>query len=771
MTTSSKKDTHETTPDLPWQFFWDYSTDFWQRSILYLDVMRRRGNQYLEHAAKPVQHVLRYDFEKIMDGRELARPVNYGLVRILPPEGVEIDDAKRPFVIVDPRAGHGPGIGGFKQTSEVGAVLNAGHPCYFIGFLAEPVPGQTIEDVGRAELAFIQHVAELHPSVEGKPCVIGNCQAGWAMIMLASVAPDAVGPILIAGAPLSYWAGVRGKNPMRYTGGLLGGTWLTSLTSDLGDGIFDGAYLVQNMENLNPAHMFWGKQYNLWSKIDTEAERYLDFERWWGGHVLLTGEEMQFITDELFVGNKLMRGEIETSDGIVVDPRNIRSPIVIFCSHGDNITPPQQALDWILDLYQDVDEIRAYGQTIIYALHHDIGHLGIFVSGRVGQKEHDQFTQNMDLIDVLPPGLYEAVIREKTAEDENAELAYGDYVVTFERRGLDDIRALGDQSDGDDRAFEAVARVSEINKGLYQTFMSPFVRSVVNEQSASWMRKMQPARTQYSLFSDYNPFLAWTAAVADTVRSHRQPVREDNPLLAFERQISDGITAGLDAWRDQRDAMVEQLFFGIYGSEPLQALVGLKANGADQDPEPKAMSAAHESLIREKIRDLKRRIGSGGAREAAIRALIYIGLPEGRVDERGFGALKQMHEQTPMDEHMTLSAFKQLVREQFFMLMIDEAEALRTLPDMLPKDASARQALFERIRTVTEAAGNVSATRRARINEVAERFDLRTEKAAKDGGRKVKPVKAEAKPKPATAKRRPAAARAPKRRPRTRKPV
>ena len=91
---------------------------------------------------------------------------------------------------------------------------------------------------------------------------------------------------------------------MRYSGGLLGGSWLTALTSDLGAGKFDGAWLVQNFENLNPANTLWSKQYNLYSKIDTEAQRYLGFERWWGGHVNLNAEEIQFIVDELFVGNR-----------------------------------------------------------------------------------------------------------------------------------------------------------------------------------------------------------------------------------------------------------------------------------------------------------------------------------------------------------------------------------------------------------------------------------------------------------------------------------
>ena len=200
---------------------------------------------------------------------------------------------------------------------------------------------------------------------------------------------------------------------MRYSGGLLGGTWLTALTGDLGAGIFDGAWLVPNFENQNPANTLWSKQYNLYSKIDTEAERYLDFEKWWGGHVSLNAEEMQFIVDELFVGNKLAAGEITTQDGTAVDLRNIRSPIVVFCSKGDNITPPQQALDWILDLYDSVDEIRAWGQTIVYTIHDKVGHLGIFVSAGVARKEHDEFASNIDLIDVLPPGLYEAVLTPK----------------------------------------------------------------------------------------------------------------------------------------------------------------------------------------------------------------------------------------------------------------------------------------------------------------------------------------------------------------------
>src|SRR5450631_1211830 len=141
----------------------EYAIDAVQRSILYWDVMRQRGNQYRAHLAESVPHVLEFAFELVMDGRGLERPVNYGLVRIIPPKGVTIDPTRRPFVVIDPRAGHGPGIGGFKADSEIGVALKAGHPCYFVGFLPDPVPGQTIEDVARAEDIFLERVIALHP--------------------------------------------------------------------------------------------------------------------------------------------------------------------------------------------------------------------------------------------------------------------------------------------------------------------------------------------------------------------------------------------------------------------------------------------------------------------------------------------------------------------------------------------------------------------------------------------------------------------------------
>jgi len=694
---------------------WDYWLDAGERSILFADVLYERSKLYKEHSAKVAPHVLKFSCELLIDGRQLERPVNYVLVRVNPPDGAVVDEKRRPFIVVDPRAGHGPGIGGFKPQSEIGVAFKAGHPCYFIGFLPVPEPGQTIEDIGRAQARFIEHVISLHPDADGKPVVIGNCQAGWAVMMLAATRPELFGPIIVAGSPLSYWAGVRGQSPLRYLGGLLGGTWLTALTGDLGAGIFDGTWLVSNFESLDPANTLWKKHYNLYSKIDSEAPRYLQFEQWWGGHVLLNAEEMQFIADQLFVGNKLSSGEVIWAGDTAIDLRNIRSPIVAFCSKADNITPPQQALHWILDLYDSVEDIRMHGQTIVYAIHDSVGHLGIFVSGSVAKKEHDEFASNIDLIDVLPPGLYEAVMTPKDAGGSTAELVGGDYLVKFEARTLDDIRRLGGNDVDDDRMFATAARLSEINLGLYRTFLQPWLRSSANDAWAEAWRRFHPLRLQYEAFGSANPLFNQISRIVEDVRNDRHPVSRDNVFWQAQEQIAESIETTLDSYRDARDRAAEILFHAIYGSPAVQAMVGLR--GSEEAPRRRPLKDAnYQALVRQRIDEHKRRVAEGGPREAVLRAMLYIRLPDGVFDERGFNLLRAMRDEA--GGGLSLESFKRLVREQFFMLLTDEEQAVAAIPDMLSQDEALSSRMIRNLNRMIDTVGLESDEAKLRAGKI-----------------------------------------------------
>lgn len=698
-------------------FFYEYALDAWQRSLLCLDILRQRGNIYHEHSAKLVPHVLEFSTKLIRDGRTLPRPVNYLLVQILPPKDAAINPAKPPFIIVDPRAGHGPGIGGMKADSEIGMAIRAGHPCYYIGFLPDPVSGQTVEDVCVAEAAFVKEVAELHPDSESRPVIIANCQAGWQIMMMAAMNPDLAGPIMLAGTPLSYWDGVRGMNPMRYLGGMLGGSWLTALAGDMGNGVFDGANLVANFESLNPANTYWEKPYNVYSKVDTEGPRFLDFETWWGSPVLLNAGEMQWIADNLFIGNKLTSGKLEI-DGQAIDLRNIRSPIIIFCSWGDNITPPQQALGWITDLYRDEREIVLNGQTIVYTMHQSIGHLGIFVSGKIATKEHQEFTQCMELITMAPPGLYEAVITEVDANTPGLDLIEGKYLFQLQSRTLDDIRAIGANTPQDDQCFSTLARLSEVNTHLYRTFAAPAVRLWSNELSAKAMRSMHPNRLRFSLFSDQNPFMRPVGPLAEALRKTRAPASPDNPLTAIEKGMSAWISATWEFYRTVRDSMTEAAFFGIYGSFLTQRALGI-ASGPQGTLQPEQTSSAMKRLSEK----LEKRFENGELIEAVARSLAYVNRPEGTIDERGFATIRKFREAQGQNRR-SLREIKDILTEQVLLIQMDEERAITALPKLLPKNPKLRQEALDFLHEVIAARGRPSQERAERLARIDALFAL-----------------------------------------------
>jgi pimeloyl-ACP methyl ester carboxylesterase len=669
----------------------DYGVDAFQRGVLYLDAMRKSGNQFIEHFREGKPPVLAFDYEVVMDGRNLERPVNYALLRIIPGKGNKVDTAKRPFVIFDPRAGHGPGIGGFKEASQVGVAMRAGHPCYFVSFYPDPVDGQTIEDIARAEARFVRKVMELHPEADGKPAIVGNCQAGWAIMLMSAMEPDLAGVICVAGSPLSYWAGARGQNPLRYMGGLMGGSWLASLAGDLGAGRFDGVHLVANFENLNPSNTLWSKQYNLYANIDTEEPRFLGFEKWWGGHFFLTTDEIRFIVDELFVGNKLARGRVVTSDGRRLDLKAIRAPIVVIASWGDNITPPQQALNWIPDLYRSVDEIRANEQVIVYTLHPTIGHLGIFVSAKVALKEHAEFVNASDLIEILPPGLYEMVIEEQKSGTDESAREHDEYIVRFEERTVDDILALDDGRQ-DEQAFSAVARISEINEGLYNTLVGPWVRMGANRLAAEWLRLMHPARLQRLMLSDMNPAVWPLQAMAQTVRENRSQMAPTNPFLQAQNRMSGQIEAALDRYRDARDAAVEQLFYAIYESPVVRAAAGLGSAYADEN-KPHARDEALEALLQKKVAAIQARLDKGGFAEAVMRILLAGTTAQRMIDVRGVRVAREAKQHHPVLSRLSRQEIKDMAREQAFLLAFARDRAIEALRKLLPTDRERREAM------------------------------------------------------------------------------
>ena len=663
-----------------WQDAWSYSIDATQRTLLFWDTLRQRGNQWLddERAGKP--WLLHYDYEMIADARRFDRPCNHALLRTVPPRDFVVDGSLRPFIIIDPRAGHGPGIGGFKKDSEVGVALSAGHPVYFVVFYPDPVPGQTLADVVDAEAEFVRIVSRRHPDSD-KPVLVGNCQGGWAVMMLAASRPDIAGPCVINGAPISYWSGNDGESPMRYAGGMAGGAWLSLFASDLGAGKFDGAHLVANFENLNPANTLWKKYYEVWSQVDTEPPRFLEFERWWGGFYLFNDQEIRWIVNNLFVGNKLSSGDARLGPGRFFDLKSIRSPIIVFASMGDNITPPQQAFNWIADLYSSTDEIKANGQTIVGLLHEDVGHLGIFVSGQVARREHAQIVELLKQIQQLPPGLYGMGIREAATRPDGTVR----YDVTIVEGSIEDLRKLQKYDRVDERPFEAVAALSELIERAYELLGRPVVRQMTPEWLAKALRDLHPLRVQRWAISDRNAAVAAIAPFADLARVNRRQRSDDNAFVPLERYLSESVVASLDLYRDLRDAATEAMFFQVFGNL-------LSLNVADQQRAIRR-SAPFDPRTLPAVKQVLDTLDQGGAIDGYVRiGLLVAKAGSGRRTLASMQAVRDLVAPAHLLDDLSEDEFRRLMHEEAIIVEYESDQARRALPKLITSAADRRHA-------------------------------------------------------------------------------
>jgi hypothetical protein len=193
--------------------------------------------------------------------------------------------------------------------------------------------------------------------------------------------------------------------------------------------------------------------------------------------------------------------------------------------------------------------------------------------------------------------------------------------------------------------------------------------------------------------------------------------------------MSEQIVEALENYRKMTERMAEETFHRIYGSPILQAALGVDTD-SDERPRKAAKSLLHRELIEKRTAELKADFAKGGLREACVRALIYVGAGRGSIDERGFEAIKRLRRTNLFGARLSLPEFKMLVREQSYILWIDEEAALATISGLLPEELDQRQAGFDVLRDVLEARGALDAEAAQRLARIAELFDLESPPAA-----------------------------------------
>ncbi len=276
-----------------------------------------------------------------------------------------------------------------------------------------------------------------------------------------------------------------------------------------------------------------------------------------------------------------MQAEARLMEEVIARHSNATKPVVVFASWGGNITPPPQALNWIIDAWGSELAVAAAGSVIVYGLHESVGHLGIFEGADVARKESDRIVSSLEVVDQLPSGLYEmkVVLKGEGAAEQAVQrwhdLEPGSYTVHFEHRTMDDLRAVNPEGRDEEQTFSTVARLSEINSSVYTTWRQPWLGNAwaqaVLPPVGDAMARLHPLRLQREGFSDMHPAAIPVAQLARHVRAHRHVLADDHPARQSERLFSNWFEDILSQHRDQRDQSDMQWTRAVHGPACLGA--------------------------------------------------------------------------------------------------------------------------------------------------------------------------------------------------------
>jgi hypothetical protein len=316
--------------------------------------------------------------------------------------------------------------------------------------------------------------------------------------------------------------------------------------------------------------------------------------------------------------------------------------------------------------------------VIIGLVHGDVGHLGIFVSGRVAKKEHAQIVSVLKSVEMLPPGLYAMKIEERKGAAGKPE-----YQVEFHERRLEDIVArINRFGRNDEKPFEAVAAVSEFNQRAYEMFARPVVQAMASETSAKLGRDFHPLRVQRWAISDANPWLAWLAPAAAAVRAQRKALGPEDPLRKAEGAMSELVSASLDHYRALRDATSEAAFFSTYGN--MFSLPRAQRHDAEELPAPGAADSRESPYVKDALASIR----EGGYTEAFARVAFLLArkdesLPLSRVVTRQDLA-KDYADLLPA---LSAENWRRIRGEQEIIARYEPEQAIDALADLLAERA------------------------------------------------------------------------------------
>ena len=219
-----------------------------------------------------------------------------------------------------------------------------------------------------------EYLAELLVAVDhvgGRAHLIGLCQGGWAVAMLAARFPEKVASLVLAGAPLDLSAG---DGPIKKAVQGLSPEFYRQLVT-MGGGVMRGQFMLQGFKNMHPFEQYVERYIKLYEHVDEPdfRERIERFAGWFEHPIDLPGRWYLQAVQDLFNDNRFFDGTFQGL-GRTLAVSDIRCPAFLLAGHDDDITPPVQVHNAKGRLGTPPSQIRS--ETV------PGGHVGLFMSHR-----------------------------------------------------------------------------------------------------------------------------------------------------------------------------------------------------------------------------------------------------------------------------------------------------------------------------------------------------------------------------------------------------
>ncbi len=271
------------------------------------------------------------------------------------------------ILIIAPQAGHHSCIADFgRGQSLVEAALKAGKKSVY----ATEWKGATLERKNETIDDFILSMRECIKSINSKVTLIGLCQGGWQSAIYTALFPAEVNCLVLAAAPIDFQAG---NSKIGKCTSLFPLSFYQSMVI-MGGGLLYGKFLLTGFKMLNPVERYCGDYFDLFFNVadDIYLERNRKFRDWYEYTQSVPGDFFLQVVEDLFMGNKLIKGEL-TILGKKVDLSIINQPLFLIAGEKDDITPSDQLFN--IEYYVSSESINKYTLPA--------GHIGIFMGRKI----------------------------------------------------------------------------------------------------------------------------------------------------------------------------------------------------------------------------------------------------------------------------------------------------------------------------------------------------------------------------------------------------